>query len=845
MKVFNFFRKIKTAVLLFSKPFIKMYRNSHFRRIVKYTKFYKKLDINQNVILYEVFHGESMSDSPYAIFKHLLEDPQFNNYTHVWALNSIYGNLYVDRYMNLKNVKFVKVHSKQYLKYLASAKYLINNNTFPTYFQKKEGQIYVNTWHGTPLKTLGKEMRGEPGQYKNIQRNFLHSDFIFNPNKYTADILVRSHDLDGIYNGNIVVEGYPRVDLTLSSSMDYVKKLLTKVINIDFNKKIILYAPTWRGEVNIVRNSREKIYRTIVELKNKLPSDYQLLLKVHTLVYDEIKNDEYLKSMCIPNWIDTNELLTVVDILVTDYSSIFFDFLVTNRPIIFYMNDKEEYQLERGLYLAFNELPGPVCDDIDEVINAISNLSNYKEFYHVKYQEMLSKYCYKDDGEASKRVIDIIFRGKSTSNIYKVKNYKKNILMYCGGFLNNGITTSAINLLNNIDYDLYNVIVIEKGKLNDISKENFNRLNKNVKKIYRSGNMNITIKEYYKHNYILKKGLTNKKLHEYIPKDLYKREFTRIFGNVKFDIVIDFSGYVPFWSLLFSFGNFSRKIIYQHNDMLAEYHKIINNRYKHRSKMNIIFPIYKYFDKIVSVSKHTMNLNFKNLKKYTPNDKVAFVHNCIDPRKIFKQIDQKELFKNHFEKKGLQVNSIPLPEKRHINFVNMGRLSPEKDQEKLIRSFSKIAERYSNTRLYIIGEGILEYKLKQLSFDLGIDDKVIFTGQLTNPFYLMNRCDCFVLSSNHEGQPMVLLEALILGKPIIATNIAGARSILGDHYGELVENSENGLIYGMEKFINGGVINPLFNYEKYNEEALKMFYNEVCGEELSGENYSSEVKAVY
>ncbi|MFF2290328.1 CDP-glycerol glycerophosphotransferase family protein [Peribacillus butanolivorans] len=841
MGILELCRKIKTAIKLFFEPFIKMKKDVNFNRTIKYTNFFEKLQLQDNTILYQSYHGKAMVDSPYAIFKKLINDPKYSRFKHVWVLEST-DNPYSDLYKGLKNVEFVKVHSYKYIKYLASAKYLINNNTFPPYFQKKDGQIYINTWHGTPIKSLGKDMKGEVGQHKNIQRNFLHTDYILNPNKYTANKLVDSHDLDGIYSGNIVVEGYPRIDLTLDANKDEVKSLLSKVVNIDLSKKIVLYAPTWRGTVNSVNNTLEDIRATIDELSNRVPSDYQLLLKVHTIIYNNIKENELLKKICIPDWVDTNELLSVVDILISDYSSIFFDYLVTKKPIIFYMYDKNNYDFERGLYMDHNNLPGPICNNIDEVIFAIKNVKDDSKYYKTKYQEMLMEYCCFDDGYATERNIDIIFNANHTKNVYKSKNDKKNILLYCGGFLNNGITTSAINLLNNIDYTKYNIAIIDKGNYGVVPSQNIVKLNSNVKKFFRVGSMNVTIKEFYKHNYIIKKGLRNEKIHKYIPKTLYQREFSRLFGNLKFDIVIDFSGYVPFWSLLFAFSDSEWKSIYQHNDMLAEYNKQINKKYKHRAKMNLIFPLYKYFDKVISVAKHTRDLNVENLRGFIPSEKAVYVHNCIDPQKVLGQMNEGDviniegkeflLINNTIENGKLKINGIIMPEKNNVNFVNMGRLSPEKDQKKLIYAFSEIAKLYDNVRLYIIGEGILELELKELVLKLGLEEKVHFTGQLSNPFYFINKCDCFILSSNHEGQPMVLLEALILEMPIIATDIAGSRSILKDGYGELVENSKDGLIFGIDRFLMGKLYFKKFNYKKYNEEALEMFYNEVVNEKL-------------
>ena len=785
---------------------------------------------------------------------------KYKNFTHVWALND-QDNPYAQKYKGLKNVRFVKVHSEEYIKYLTKAKYLINNVTFPTYFQKKDEQIYINTWHGTPLKTLGKDMEGPIGQHKNIQRNFLHSDYILSPNKFTSEKLIDSHDLEGLYNGEIIEEGYPRMDLTFNTDKEELRKTLENIIELDPNKKIVLYAPTWRGEVGSVSNINEELFNHISELNEKIPDDYQLILKVHTLLFKYIKHDEQLMNKCIPDCIDTNELLSLVDILITDYSSIFFDYMATNKPILYFMYDKEQYLKKRGMYLDVNTLAGPICKTTDELAKCIKNIDSVQEQYQSVYQEMNEIYI-KRVGDSTQKIVDIIFKGKQEQSdcVFDVKEpHKKTILIYCGGFLNNGITSSAINLLNNIDYEKYNVVVIDKGNYDKESSYNISRINAKAKRVYRVGSMNLTIKEWYLHGLMNRRGYTEE-LAKRNPEKIFQREINRMLGNARIDIAVDFSGYVPFWTMVMALGQFSKKSIYQHNDMLAETEKIINGKYKHKRKLGIVFSLYKCFNKIVSVAKHTRDLNAENLAHYVDANKMVYVHNSLNVEKIIDSVENHGFSIESYEgqdhiiqkeeKPGIfSMKGIRLPKHNEINFVNMGRLSPEKDQEKLIKAFSQLINKYKNLKmkLYIIGDGILKETLSDLVETLGVEESVIFTGQMKNPFFLINKADCFVLSSNHEGQPMVLLETLVLNKPIIATDIAGSRSILEDGYGTLAPNNVDGLFSEMEKFVldnsedKGSTLNKdlnynrrfkRFNYEDYNQQAMKMFYREVCSEEV-------------
>ncbi|ARW00463.1 MULTISPECIES: glycosyltransferase [Bacillus] len=842
------------------EPFKTYTNNKNFKRTVEYTRNFKKNKIDPHIIFYESYHGKAMNDNPYAIFKHLVNNEEYKNFTHVWALND-QDNPYANKYKGLKNVRFVKVHSEEYIKYLTKAKYLINNVTFPTYFQKKDEQIYINTWHGTPLKTLGKDMEGPIGQHKNIQRNFLHSDYILSPNKFTSEKLIDSHDLEGLYNGEIIEEGYPRMDLTFNTDKEELRKTLENIIELDPHKKIILYAPTWRGEVGSVSNINEELFNHISALNEKIPDDYQLILKVHTLLFKYIKHDEQLMNKCIPDCIDTNELLSLVDILITDYSSIFFDYMATNKPILYFMYDKEQYLKKRGMYLDVNTLAGPICKTTDELAKCIKEIESVQDRYQSVYQEMNEVYI-KRVGDSTQKIVDIIFKGKQEQSdcVFDVKEpHKKNILIYCGGFLNNGITSSAINLLNNIDYEKYNVIVIDKGNYDKESSYNISRINEKAKRVYRVGSMNLTIKDWYLHGLMNKRGYTEE-LAKRKPEEIFKREINRMLGNARIDIAVDFSGYVPFWTMVMSLGEFPQKSIYQHNDMLAETNKIINGKYKHKRKLGIVFSLYKCFNKIVSVAKHTRDLNAENLAQHVDTNKMVYVHNSLNVDKIKDSVENHGFLIESYEgqdyiiqkeeKPGaFSIKGIRLPKHNEINFVNMGRLSPEKDQEKLIRAFSQLINKYQNLKmkLYIIGDGILKGTLNDLVETLGLEESVIFTGQMKNPFFLINKADCFVLSSNHEGQPMVLLETLVLNKPIIATDIAGSRSILEDGYGTLAPNDVDGLFSEMEKFVldnseeRGRALNKdlnynkrfkRFDYENYNHQAMKMFYREVCSEEV-------------
>lgn len=614
------------------------------------------------------------------------------------------------------------------------------------------------------------------------------------------------------------------------------------LFKIDVEKKIVLYAPTWRGLVGKIEKNIEKLVEDISIINEHIGEEYELIVKLHTLQYKFIKgNDKFKQIKLIPDYMDVNEVLSVVDILITDYSSIFFDFLITGKPIIYYMYDKDKYFEEIGSYIDLeNErLPGPICKNVNQVIEAIGDIDNYNKNYEGIYKIYQNKYCSNLKGNNTKKIVDYIFKGYATIEPFSCYNKdKKHILIYAGGFLNNGITTSLVNLLNYVDYDRYTVTIIESDIKNDIREKNLTLLNPNVKLLFRGGKTNHKFREAYQNRWILRMGLSQEFSKKIFPTKLYEREYRRIFGQLKFDIAIDYSGYVPFWSLIFSHCKAIKKAyIYQHNDMFSEYNKVIQGKLKHRDNLKIIFSIYERFNKVLAVSKLTMELNKEKISRFCNVDNFDYVNNLLDAEKILDNKDHcvKAIVN---KKKYIVINDIVWGRKQtvtliedldpeFINLVTIGRLSPEKDHKKLINAFKIMSEENENIRLYIVGDGV-EYKaIQQQINNLNLTDRVILTGQLSNPFYILNKADAFILSSNSEGQPMVLLEALALGKKIIATNIQANIDVLQGGLGELVDNSVEGLVEGMRKLINNEIEKHEFDMHKYNERAFELIQEKV------------------
>ena len=797
-------------------------------RRARYAKYYKNLLIDDKVILYDSYFGRGMICNPYAIFLELKNNEDFKDYTHVWVIEDKYGNEPVmEQFKNHKNVFAISRHSDDHLRYLASAKYIITNVSLPFYYCKKEGQVYVNTWHGTPIKSLGYDMPDSPVTISNVLRNFLSADYIVSANPFLTSIYLDKYKLKGLYEGTIIEEGYPRNDRLFNTDSTAVLKLLDKYgVEVDSKKEIILYAPTWKGsDYNHPSIDVDEYINFKRDLEAIIDTDkYQVLLKPHQVVYKEMKKAGLMSDSLIPAFIDTNELLAVTDILISDYSSIFYDYLATDKPVLFYIPDIDEYKNYRGLYLSPDQLPGPCLTKVDQIGYVINNLEPHINKYADAYKKAKEFACPMDDGSVAKRIVDVVFYNKTCSdngrdyNLIKCKNSKKKLLFFGGGLRMNGISTALRTMLDYIDYSKYDVTVYAGNlKYND-SKEMICTFNKNARIFARVSYTPSTFGEMIRNDFLRVFGFNAPLMKKIYPKEMYDREFVRCFGESQFDTVIDYSGYGSFYSILLLSGKKAKKLIWQHNDLLTEKNKKVNGKKPHCRELRVVFSTYQFFDKIVGCSEATMNVNLEKIGYKELKDKCAFVRNAANFDRVL--AGSKESFTRETAAK------LGLPEllnKGLTSFVNMGRLSPEKNQVALIKAFAKFNKEYPKTRLYIIGDGALMDELKILISSLDMDEKIVLTGNMDNPFMLMKECDCFILPSLHEGQPVSLLEARLLKLPIIMSNFSSAQSSLFDNGQLLIGNTTDDIYNGLIAFMEGKVPTCEFNYEDYNDLTIKQF----------------------
>ncbi|ELD8115500.1 CDP-glycerol glycerophosphotransferase family protein [Staphylococcus pseudintermedius] len=815
-----------------ASPILKRAKSKYQKKVNQYAQLYHSTSIKPHQILYQVRDGKSITDSPYAIFLGLNAHETFSNYQHIWVVDHPDTLVfYQEKFKVFQNVSFVIKESNEYLKALTESKFLINNATFPAYFTKKPEQVYINTWHGTPLKHMGFDVKNNLKGSQNTMKNFLASDYMISPNAHTTNIFKHAFKLDGLYSGEILEIGYPRIDLTINTTANEAREYLAEHLNLKKNP-IILYCPTWRGKnVNDPENTLLNIFEEIKLLNQKLP--HQVLVKVHPFVYSKAKEMPELKPYLVPDFLDTNQLMPAVDLMITDYSSIFFDFLVTDKPIVFYVPDLDKYQNERGVYIDLCALPGPVADNIQDVITLVSNES-YKD---ADVQEKSAKFKHNfvnyENGSVTERLIESVFLNQQdTSSKNASHHQKEKILLYPGGMKHNGITTSVINLLANINYDKYDVTVFTNNTNNVEQLNNLQSLNDNVRIVLRRGPMIATFKELYQNEFVRQRGIYKSFEKRLYPKALFEREFRKIFGDSQFDYAIDYSGYAMFWSNLILASGAKKKYLLLHSDIKSDMERTVKGKRPHYQNLKGVISLYPYFDKLVSVSEATKKLNQSNFGGLKLKNRHIASRNTINIEKINQLVDDDS---DLFEKNGTPVlptlteHGMEAIEFSQDDFkiVSVGRLSPEKGFDLLIKAVAELAPKYPQLKLYILGDGPLKGTLKSLVEQLGIQNHVYFLGQRRNPFFIVKRADVFALTSHYEGQSMVILEALTVGTNVLASDIIANRYVLEDEkYGMLVEKNEVDIAKGLEQFINGTNKDyAKFDAVAYNEETIQEFYS--------------------
>lgn len=369
------------------------------------------IPIDDKLVVFLSFHGKGYSDNPKAIFECMKEDDRFRDFKFIWFINKQKKDKII-----IEGAKVVGYLSPLYFYYLAKAKFWVFNCKMPKYIVKKQNQVYLQTWHGTPLKRLGHDIKVDANttfyrsglSYEQMCNSYdidvARYNYMISPNKFCTEIFQSSF---GINRERLIETGYPRNDFITNANEEDVKRIKER-LGIPFDKKVLLYAPTWRDNSYVAAGYTFELKADFHKWKETLGDEYVVVFKPHYLIINKYKDDESLKGFLysIDASAEINELYVISDMLITDYSSVFFDYAVLNRPMYFYMYDFDDYRDQlRGFYLdVYSELPGKIYEQEEIMLDAI-----VKNDYDFDYLKVFNeRFSHAQTGDCAKKVVDIL-----------------------------------------------------------------------------------------------------------------------------------------------------------------------------------------------------------------------------------------------------------------------------------------------------------------------------------------------------------------------------------------------------------------------------------------------------
>ncbi|MHD0396629.1 bifunctional glycosyltransferase/CDP-glycerol:glycerophosphate glycerophosphotransferase [Staphylococcus simulans] len=419
--------KLEMLMLMFNQPKLAIGLNQyrgmlrHVKNIVmrndgKHRSLYQLTDsqkkVSNETIVFETFGGKNYSDSPKYVYEYMQK--HYPNYNYIWVLDQ------PDKTEIPGQATKVKKGSKAYYEAYSKAHYWVVNARTPLYINKKENQTYIQTWHGTPLKRLANDMKvvRMPGTTTSAyKRNFRSEtqrwDYLVSPNRYATEIFESAFWMD---RARILEIGYPRNDVLVNRQNDtaYLDAIREK-LNIPKDKKVITYAPTWRDDEFITKG--KYLFDLNIDLDHlykQLGDDTIILLRMHYLIANALDLSGYENfAIDVSDYDDVSEIFLISDALITDYSSVMFDYGILKRPQFFFAYDIEKYDKGlRGFYMDYyRDLPGPIFTDAHRLAESLKDLPKVQADYQAKIDAFYHRFCSIENGKASEYIGELIHQG--------------------------------------------------------------------------------------------------------------------------------------------------------------------------------------------------------------------------------------------------------------------------------------------------------------------------------------------------------------------------------------------------------------------------------------------------
>ncbi|TGA90133.1 bifunctional glycosyltransferase/CDP-glycerol:glycerophosphate glycerophosphotransferase [Streptomyces sp. MZ04] len=357
----------------------------------------------RDAVLYCSFDGRQYSDSPRAIHEELVGHG--TELEHLWVVR--------DQQVDVpESAAPIAMWSAEWYEALARCRHIVTNTQLPDWFERAEGQFVVQTWHGTPLKRIGRDLAGhasgDTAYMATLPARAAQWSVLVSPNRFSTPLLRGAFG----HTGAVLECGYPRNDLLHAVDREKVAASVRERLGIPEDRRVVLYAPTWR-ENQPKRGGRYGLDLRIdlAAAERAIGDDQVLLVRRHYLVGGTVPESDFVRD--VTRYPDVSELLLISDVLVTDYSSLMFDFAQTGRPMLFHTYDLDHYRdTLRGFYFDFAaQAPGPLLTTGDEVIEALRDPRAATAAYADAYDRFREVFCDLDDGHAAAGVVDAMLAG--------------------------------------------------------------------------------------------------------------------------------------------------------------------------------------------------------------------------------------------------------------------------------------------------------------------------------------------------------------------------------------------------------------------------------------------------
>lgn len=354
--------------------------------------------LDPGTVVFEAFGGARVADSPLALHDELRE--RHPGWELCWSVAELTTPVPAGAVPLLRG-------SRTWVEKVRRAGHLVNNANFPHSFRKHPGQRYLQTWHGTPLKKIGRDM---PLTHLSLsyralmQREALAWDALLAQSPWAGEVLAGALGFDG----RVLDQGYPRNDALVDGELR--RKQVRHELGLDEHRRVVLYAPTWRDDARTAAGGYALVTHLDLARASRELEDVTFLLRGHSNTTTTDRDDDVLDVTAYP---DVNGLMLAADGLVTDYSSMMFDFCVTGKPLYFLVPDLDHYgSATRGFYFDLAEAaPGPVCRTEDELLEALAAGAEGAREWAERYAAFVDRFARYDDGRATARVVDAFWGG--------------------------------------------------------------------------------------------------------------------------------------------------------------------------------------------------------------------------------------------------------------------------------------------------------------------------------------------------------------------------------------------------------------------------------------------------